>query len=221
MAVAVVLELGRKRVFASALDWPGWSRSGPDESGALETLAVYASRYAPVARRAGLRLPATKAEPAFTVVERLPGSATTDFGAPSAVASAEWDPPTTGQARRLTGLLEAAWQELDEIAAASPPQLRKGPRGGGRDRDAIVEHVIAAESAYVRKVGLRLAQPPAGDPAAVADFRRTVAAALRRPGSLPPPGPRAKPWPVRYVVRRAAWHVLDHAWEIQDKRQGP
>jgi hypothetical protein len=24
-------------------------------------------------------------------------------------------------------------------------------------------------------------------------------------------------WPPRYVVRRAAWHVLDHAWEIEDR----
>ena len=24
-------------------------------------------------------------------------------------------------------------------------------------------------------------------------------------------------WPVRYAIRRMAWHVLDHAWEMQDK----
>ena len=30
----------------------------------------------------------------------------------------------------------------------------------------------------------------------------------------PPENPR---WPVPYAARRIAWHVLDHAWEMQDK----
>jgi lambda repressor-like predicted transcriptional regulator len=25
-------------------------------------------------------------------------------------------------------------------------------------------------------------------------------------------------WPPRYAVRRGVWHVLDHAWEIEDKQ---
>jgi hypothetical protein len=25
------------------------------------------------------------------------------------------------------------------------------------------------------------------------------------------------PWSPRYAVRRAIWHVLDHAWEIEDR----
>ena len=24
-------------------------------------------------------------------------------------------------------------------------------------------------------------------------------------------------WPLGYAVRRFAWHVLDHAWEVEDK----
>ena len=27
-------------------------------------------------------------------------------------------------------------------------------------------------------------------------------------------------WTARYFLRRAAWHVLDHVWEIEDK-SGP
>src|SRR5579871_6911528 len=137
MAVAVILERGTKRVFASALDWPGWCRSGKDEAGALDALADYADRYRPVARRAGARFPAAAGTRAFTIIEQLRGSATTDFGAPGAIAAVEWDAPTPAQARRLAALLEAAWATLDEIAAAAPATLRKGPRGGGRDRDAI------------------------------------------------------------------------------------
>src|SRR5438067_302187 len=31
----------------------------------------------------------------------------------------------------------------------------------------------------------------------------------------PPTGDRG--WPVRYAARRMAWHVLDHAWEMEDR----
>ncbi len=27
-------------------------------------------------------------------------------------------------------------------------------------------------------------------------------------------------WPARYAIRRTAWHVLDHAWEIQTAARG-
>jgi len=26
-------------------------------------------------------------------------------------------------------------------------------------------------------------------------------------------------WPARYAARRIVWHVLDHAWEIEDKSE--
>lgn len=38
----VYLEIGKKRTFASALDWPGWCRSAPDEAAALHNLYGYA-----------------------------------------------------------------------------------------------------------------------------------------------------------------------------------
>ncbi|MGH2773763.1 MAG: hypothetical protein ACRDIU_11590 [Actinomycetota bacterium] len=37
--VKVFVENGSKRVFAGAVDWPGWCRSGKDEQEALEALA--------------------------------------------------------------------------------------------------------------------------------------------------------------------------------------
>jgi len=46
--VEVALEVGSKRTFATALDWPGWCRSGRDEAGALDALLAYAPRYAAV-----------------------------------------------------------------------------------------------------------------------------------------------------------------------------
>ncbi|HLQ60807.1 MAG TPA: hypothetical protein VK131_02995 [Candidatus Acidoferrales bacterium] len=210
MATPVYIEAGTKRVFALALEWPGWCRSGRDEAAALAALAAYEQRYAVVAREAGIGFPPGNG---FAVVERVRGSASTDFGVPGEAASGDARPLKRGEADRMADLVEAAWRVFDRVVAGAPAELRKGPRGGGRDRDAIVEHVLGAEAAYyVRKIGLRLPQPTAGDPAAVAAFRREVAGALRGGGQ-----PIEKGWPLRYAARRIAWHVLDHAWEIEDR----
>src|SRR5687768_98449 len=50
----VYLEVGDKRVFAGAIDWPAWARSGREEDAALEALFAYAPRYARVLK--GTRL---------------------------------------------------------------------------------------------------------------------------------------------------------------------
>ncbi len=206
----VYLEEGRTKVFASSLAWPGWSRSGRHGEEALERLADYAPRYAPVAARAGLRFPA---RPALEVVERVAGNATTDFGAPAVPAAADLQPVSAAAARRMAALVEASWATLAEVAAGAPPSLRKGPRGGGRDRDAMVAHVEEAEHAYARKMGVRH-RPAHGDPALVAARRGDILAALRAArGGAPPDGN----WPLPYAARRIAWHALDHAWEMEDR----
>ncbi|HKF76971.1 MAG TPA: hypothetical protein VKF59_12565 [Candidatus Dormibacteraeota bacterium] len=212
---AVYLEVGSKRVFACAVDWPGWCRSGRGEREALEALAAYAPRYAPVAAGAGQAFGASHD---FAVIERVAGSATTDFGAPAAVPACDHERLAPDSAARLASLVAAAWVVFDRVVAGAPAELRKGPRGGGRDRDRIAEHVLAAEVAYARKLGVRLQQPDHADRAAVARAREAIAEALRgrRPGggaeTVAGPG-----WPLTYMARRVAWHVLDHAWEIEDR----
>jgi hypothetical protein len=213
-ATTVYLETGAKRVFACALDWPGWCRAGRSEQLALEALAAYAPRYGPVARRAGVAFPDSAGD-AVEVVERLAGSATTDFGAPGQVAASDAEPVGAAEAARQAALVAASWAVLDEVAAGAPAELRKGPRGGGRDRDKIVEHVLAAEAAYARKLGVRQPQPALGDTDAVAALRQAILAVLGQPSDGSPLA--AKGWPARYAARRVAWHVLDHAWEIQDR----
>jgi hypothetical protein len=210
--VRVCLEAGRRRVFASALDWPGWCRVGRTEQDALDTLAAYAARFAPVAAEAGLVLPD---DAILEVIERLPGNATTDFGAPAIVADAERAPTDADAARRIAGLVTASWHVLDRVTASAPATLRKGPRGGGRDRDQVVQHVVNAEAAYARKLGVRHRAPAASDEAAVTALRDEILAVLSRPSDGEPLVDKG--WPVRYAARRIAWHVLDHAWEIEDK----
>jgi hypothetical protein len=207
----VYLELGRRKIFAAAVRWPGWCRSGRTEEEALDVLSGYQARYAPVAERAGVRFPARLGP--WDVVERVKGSATTDFGAPGSVPDLDRQPVTAAEARRLAALVKAAWEELAAVTAASPASLRKGPRGGGRDRDKMVAHVENAEAAYARKMGTGVT---AGDirQHGVAVVRDGIQELLES-ARTSPADPRR--WPAPYGARRVAWHALDHAWEMQDR----
>jgi hypothetical protein len=220
MPDGVYLELGKRWVFACALEWPGWCRRGRSWELALEALAGYAPRYAEAARRAGLAFPPGAAGQAagFTVTERLTSPWGADFGAPTEIPASDATPVDAAAAERMTALVWAAWQVFDAVAGSAPADLRKGPRGGGRDRDKIIDHVLGVDTAAARKLGLRHRQPAAGDTAAVAAMRADVRAVLASPGNGTPP-PRGG-WPARYAARRIAWHALDHAWEIED-RSGP
>ena len=208
----VGLETGKRLSFVWALDWPGWCRSGRDADAALEALAAYRPRYARVARRARLSLPAA-AVADLEVVETVPGDASTDFGVPHAVAPSDHAPLDPAGTRRILALLDAAWTELEEVAAGAPASLRKGPRGGGRDRDAVVAHVAEAERAYGPKIGVRVTADE-WRTGHVGLLRDRVGEALRHPDRVDSP---ASGWPPRYLVRRVVWHALDHAWEIEDR----
>jgi hypothetical protein len=206
--IRVYLEVGGKRTFASAADWPGWCRSGSDERAALDALAAYAPRYAAVPKLAKIPFPA--GDFVFDIDERLRGNATTDFGAPGIPAKAESKPTKGPEISRMRDLLEACWTYLDQVIAKAPAELRKGPRGGGRDRDVMFDHVVGAEKEYARGIGVRLKQPDGRDRSAVRAFRKAIVDGIDKPN------PDAK-WPAPYAVRRTAWHALDHAWEIEDR----
>jgi hypothetical protein len=222
--VAVYVETGAKRVFASAVDWPGWSRGAKDEAAALQALAEYGARYAGVLGRtfAGA-VPVDSS--GFKVIKRLEGNSGTDFGVPTLGIPADTKPIDDVELDRLETILRASWDAFDKAArAAKGHTLRKGPRGGGRDLDKIAAHVLEAEEAYIVPLGAK--RPRAADqPAAqrVARLRAAILDALRaRARGLPIAEPsRAKTlWTPRYFVRRAAWHVLDHTWEIEDRVTG-
>jgi hypothetical protein len=210
----IYLESGKKRVFACALEWPGWCRSGRDEERAIEALAAYAPRYAVVTRHAGMRF--RQRGHVFEVVERLAGGGVTDFGALGKPAlKADFETVSANEAQRLARLLEAAWATLDEAVARSPSTLAKGPRGGGRDRDPMLQHVLSAEASYARTIGVRVREPHVGDRESIEAARGAIIEVVR--GEREGERTRGKGWPLRYFVRRAAWHALDHAWEMEDK----
>jgi len=223
----VYLESGTKRVFACAVDWPGWCRSGRGEEEALAALATAASRYAVVPALAGLAFDPVTEVDCIEIAERVTGTSVTDFGALDVAPALDGEPGTEQQAEKLAALVETAWDYFEQTAAAAPPVLRKGPRGGGRDREQIIEHVRETEVLHARMLGLAERPFPASDLAAVARVRTAVLAEIRASAAARPPGDldRARR-PPRFVARRSAWHALDHAWEIQDKApatesQGP
>jgi hypothetical protein len=211
----VYIEAGAKRSFACSLEWPGLCRSGRDEEAALSALLSYAARYAAVAERAGIGFGLTDEQP-WAVVARVPTrSGGADFGVPTTVLDSDLADLELEEAGRTAALLSASWQFLDEVVATAPASLRKGPRGGGRDRDEIVGHVAAAEQMFAAKIGIKLRVPATGQAEAVLANRVALEDWCR--GGQARPGARPG-WPPRYAARRLIWHVLDHAWEIEDRR---
>lgn len=217
----IYLETGQKRVFAGAIDWPGWCRSGRDEASAVAALVDYGPRYGRAVAPAGLGFDAPVDAATLTVVQRLSGTATTDFGAPDAMPDADQRAFDAAELARATTLMTAIWQTFDEaVAAVTGVALRQGPRGGGRDLDGVVDHVLNAEMAYLGRLGWKRPKDLAGADGLSAVVREgmldRLTAAAR--GELPERGPRGGViWPPRYYVRRSAWHILDHVWELEDR----
>lgn len=220
--IPVALEIGKKRIFASALDWPGWARAGRDEEAALDALLAYGPRYQRVMRSKELDFLAPTDASAFVVAERLAGDSTTDFGAPSIAPLEDAAPLEAAELRRLLRILDACWRALAEIVStASVKPLRKGPRGGGRDVSQIRDHVVESHYSYLQRIYWREPHETVDDMAtllsAVKDAdERALAFAIS--DAMPAAGPRGGAlWKPRYFVRRAAWHILDHVWEIEDR----
>jgi hypothetical protein len=209
---AISIELGGKKAIAWSLEWPGWCQIRASEEAAIQALIDTEARYRLIAQQTGLEF----APDELVVVERLPGDANTAWGVPSVLAAADTRPIDATTAQRHVALLRASWDTLEEVVVASPAHLRKGPRGGGRDQDKIRRHVIEAERAYARKIGVRHTPFEVDDQSALKAMREEIAAVLSKPS----PGDSlvAGGWNASYAVRRIAWHVVDHIWEIEDRR---
>jgi hypothetical protein len=215
--IAVTIEATPKKCFASAAHWPGWSRGAKTEELALEALAMYAIRYRPTADDAGLAFPARVDLDDLDVVERTEGSSGTEFGVPSRPTELDRRLLSADEADRLARLVEAAWSTFDRIVAAAPAELRKGPRGGGRNTAKMVAHVVDSDRAYANEIGIKIRQFAPGDRAPVGAMRAAMLDVLRSARDGGPLGGRH--WPARYAAHRIAWHALDHAWEIEDRTE--
>lgn len=212
----VILEIGKKRrIVAGAMDWPGLDRWGTSEHDALDKLAAYQPRYAGVAERAGLAdefARATKVE----VVERAPGSSSTDFwGIAHVPSQIERDVLSPADLDRRLELLQACWAYFDDLATRVLGELLPGPRSTGRSRDQIIGHVYYNEpEQFSRKVEVRTPREVVLTPAGLEAHRRAYLAALRDYNAE---GRPARSWPIQFLIRRTAHHVMDHAWEMEDR----
>lgn len=212
----VALELGPKgkRVVAVAADWPGLARGATTEEAALERLRAYVPRYGPVAKLAGMEA-AFAPGAGLDVVERYPGTGSTDFWGISFAFSSIDRQPMAGEAleRELT-LLRACWAFFDDVRSRVSAELRKGPRGGGRDREQIARHVFANEKDWAKGLGVQTPDGAMLTDEGLEAHRDAYCHGIRDYHSQ---GRSAGKWPLRYLIRHTAFHTLDHAWEMEDK----
>ena len=220
--IKVYLEIGKKKTFAGAVDWPGWCRSGRDEESALQALFEYGPRYKRILRPARLAFQPPTGVSSFVVVERLKGNTTTDFGAPAIAPSGDQDPVKPKELERLEKILKASLRAFDaNLKKASGKSLSTGPRGGGRHVESMIEHVLGSNEGYLNQVGWKLDRDATDSlDQQLKQTRQAVLDALGASarGEIPTKGPRGGVrWTARYFVRRIAWHLLDHAWELEDR----
>jgi hypothetical protein len=217
MAVRTVLERGPKgnKAVAFALDWPGWSRGAKTPELALEMLGSYRDRYRPIAVAAG-RADEFDAAGALDVVEDRVGTGSTDFwGISFSPSGFEHEPMDDSEIDRKIGLLRACWGFFDAVAARVSPEMRKGPRGGGRDRDQIVRHTIRTESEeFAKRLGVRVPEGGALAPKGLRDYRETYVTTMRAYNAGE--GKRMRSWNLPFLIRHSAFHAMDHAWEMED-----
>src|SRR5215469_8916786 len=152
----VMLEIGPKdkQVVAVAPDWPGLERGAKTGEAAIARVQAYLPRYAPVANLAGMGAQFA-ASTTIDVVERYPGTSSTDFwGFSHAFSGIDRQAVSSAELERELTLLQACWAFFDEVRSRVSAELQKNPRGGGRDRDRIVRHTVGAEQDWAAKLGL-------------------------------------------------------------------
>ena len=202
------------------MDWPGLDRWGTSEDDAIEKLLAYAPRYAGVAERAGLAKAFAMAGD-VEVVERVPGSSSTDF----------WGIAHVPSQIEIDILPRPTWNGGSISSARAGPLRRgRGPHlgrlvpdlgapGGRASRSSATSTSASPSSSRARS------SPDATgrghDPGRPQDHRPAYLAAIRAYNA---DGKPARTWPIQFLVRRTAHHVMDHAWELEDRdpaRQGP
>lgn len=218
LPVRTVLERGPKgkKAVAFAIDWPGWSRGANTPAEAFATLDSYRQRYRAVALAAGMGDEFDAAGPLEVIQEQV-GTGSTDFwGISFSPSDTEQDPMSDAEFDRKINLLRACWALFDMVALRVSQDMRKGPRGGGRDRDTIISHTIRTESEnFAKRVGLRTPKDGALTPDGLAAHREAYVAAMRAYNSGE--GKRMRSWTLPFLIRHSAFHVMDHAWEMEDK----
>ena len=212
----VTVEIGPKgkKVAAVAVDWPGLERGAKTGEAAIARLQDYLPRYAPVAKLAG-RDGEFAAITTIDMVEQYPGTGSTDFwGISFAFSSIDRQDISREELERELTLMQACWAFFDDVRLRVSAEMRKGPRGGGRDRDRIVRHTLVNEQDWAKGLGLLTPEDAILTDEGLRAHRDAYCNAIR---AFHAEGKMAGKWPLRYLIRHTAYHTLDHAWEMEDK----
>lgn len=205
MTTRVLVERGNKKVFATAVDWPGWSRGAKTGDEALARLIEYGPRYKRSVGTAAAALELPRSITDLDVVLDTKGDANVDYGVPHTIVELDREMVSDAGLEREIGLLEAAWNAFEAAAAkAAGKTLTSGPRGGGRSVAQMVGHVHEADRAYIGALGAKA--PPGSDgrsatTRAFVDAQFTPRSAASSPSegrAAASAGPRA----MRYGARR-------------------
>ena len=198
--IRVTLEIGPKGKKVAA-DWPGLERGAKTEEAALERLRSYVPRYAVVTKLAGMEA-AFATRPAVDVVEHYPGTGSTDFwGISFAFSSIDQQAMSGEELERELRLMRACWAFFDEVRARVSADMLRGPRGGGRDREQIVRHIVANEQDWVKKLGVITPDEAMLTDEGINAHRQDYCNAIRAFHSQ---GKMARNWPLRYLIRHTA-----------------
>ncbi len=218
--IQVPLEIGpkAKRVVAVAPHWPGLERGAKTGEAAIERLLSYVPRYEAVTKLAGMEAAfatTTGGDVVADIVEQYPGTGSTDFwGISFAFSSIDRQILSGEELERELTLMRACWAFFDDVRSCVSAEMQRGPRGGGRDRDRIVRHVVATELDWAKKLGLHTPPEAMLTDEGLKAHRGAYCNAIR---ALHSQGKMARTWPLRYLIRHTAYHTLDHAWEMDDK----
>jgi hypothetical protein len=212
----VTLEIGPKgkKVVAVAPDWPGLERGAKTGEDAIERLRSYIPRYSQVAKLAEMDAEFGTIKN-FAVVEQYPGTGSTDFwGISFAFSSIDRQAMSGDELERELTLMQACWAFFDNVRRRVSVEMRKGPRGGGRDRDHIVRHVFANEQDWGKGIGVLTPDDAMLTAKGLKAHRDAYCHGIRDYHSQ---DKLAGKWPLRFLIRHTAFHTLDHAWEMEDK----
>ena len=200
------------------MDWPGLDRWGTSEEDALGKLSAYLPGT-PASRNGPGWAPRSRGRATWRSWSACPASSSTDFwGIAHVPSQIEREVLAPADLERRLDLLRACWAYFDDVAARVSPELRPGAAAAGAARDQIVRHVYGTEPAQLLAQGrVRTELDVVLTPGGLAAHRQAYLDAIRAYNAE---GRPARSWPIQFLVRRTAQHVMDHAWEMEDRDLG-
>jgi hypothetical protein len=217
--IRVTLEVGPKgkKVVAVAPDWPGLERGAKTEEDAIEQLRSYVQRYSHVAKLAKMDAEFNSLKN-IKVVEQYAGTGSTDFwGISFAFSSIDRQSMPDDELERELTLMRACWTFFDKVRRRVSSEMRKGLRGGGRDRDQIVRHILVNEQNWAKMIGVLTPDDALLTDKGLKAHRNAYCQAIQDYHSQGKLAGKMAKWPLRYLIRHTAFHTMDHAWEMEDK----